>query len=172
MRLRRKILSAIAVGFAVAYVAASAGCDRRLYYLAFSPDDLYTPIVLIPYDVSTKGYSYTGTFVNKYPGLHGIGFIVPKPPPLGEGYVIDFALDVTVTDGKQLLLSRRANNPILPFWGGGSGRSGVAVLDYHVPGDLPEDMVLTITVEVVQSDPRFLELYGSPQLFVQKFSDE
>lgn len=149
-----------------------AGCNRELYNLVFPPEGLYDLILLAPYDVSHSNYTYEATFENKYPGFHMIGFIVPNPPKITESYEIDFVLRVQVMKGQEILLSKLNETPGLPFWGGEKESSGVGLIRYQVPEDLPEDTSLKIIVEVVKPSSKFIANYGEPKLFVKKFSDE
>jgi hypothetical protein len=151
---------------------ALIGCNRELYNLAFTPEDLYVPLVLAPYKVSQQNYSYETTFENKYPGFHMIGFIVPNPPQITESYDVDFVLRVQIMKGEEILLSGLTESPSLPFWGGKNGSSGVGLMRYQVPEDLPEDTSLQIKIEVVKPSGKFVANYGEPKLFVKKFSDE
>jgi len=169
---KRTVQTSVIAILASALVALLSACDRRLYYMVFSPDDLYVPIVLAPFDVANSSSSYTTSFENKYPGFHAIGLIVQKPPPVGEGYKVDFELEVSVLKGDKALLSQHLSQPILPFWSGEIGTSGVGLLTYQVPDDLPEDENLTLVVKVLKSGTEFVNLYGKTQLFVKKFSDE
>jgi hypothetical protein len=145
--------------------------NSPLFNLVFPPADLYSVLDASSVDLTAEGGTTALNFANRYPGQHTIGILVERPTPTARSYRMDFALDIAVRRDHEVLLAASVNEPYMLFWGG-EGNSGIAMLKYTVPGQLPLGVPLRAEVTVVRPDPEFPVRYGSTTLYVKKMSDE
>lgn len=136
--------------------------------LLWPPEDLYTPLVLKNLDVSRKGEIVEAEFNNQYEGTHDLGIYVSKRIESE----LKSQLRITVSGDKGVILERVLDRNEFQFWGWEKGKSGVALMVYEAPSELPLNVPLRIRAEVVVPDKEFIKKYGPTMFFVRKMSDK
>lgn len=145
----------------------------RLRYALFPPDDLYAPLVISPLNTPKDISNYSVTFKNKYTGRHIIGLIVDNPPPIGESYEIDnLALAIAVSQNGKVLIEQTTDESVYPFWGHSGQYSGLALVNYKVPDELPRNQELQCEIIIENSRAAFMQKYDNIRLFIAKISDK
>lgn len=118
-----------------------------LFNLLFSPSDLYEPLAISEITVSEGGAKIAKEFSNKYPGSHTVGILVSNPTSVGESYDMDFTVKIQIAENGIIKEDKVISEPYFPFWGAKSN-SGIALLHYRVPDDLPlnsnQEVIVTI----------------------------
>lgn len=136
----------------------------------FSPSDLYTPLIVKPFDISIKGNTFTVDFQNKYPGLHWFNFGVEKPfNPESPICAREYAVQISIFQNDTEVASKTVHAPCkegfrdVPdenrFW-------------YFSPQDLPLREPLKAVVTVQNPDADFAKHYGKVIFEIAKLSDE
>jgi hypothetical protein len=69
------------------------------------------------------------------------------------------------------LIEKKVALPNHPFWGD-PDNSGITLIYFEVPAEVPLRTPLQAKIVVVKADPEFDENYGPVKLYVRKSSDE
>ncbi len=84
---------------------------------------------------------------------------------------MEFSAKIEIEENGINTISKIVSEPYFPFWGAKSN-SGIALLHYRAPEDLPLDKVLKAIVTIEKPDPAFEAKYGKTRLYIKKMSDE
>ena len=84
---------------------------------------------------------------------------------------MEFSVKIEIMEDDVNKISKIISEPYFPFWGAKSN-SGIALLRYRVPEDLPLNTKLEATITIEKSDPQFEAKYGGTKLYIKKMSDE
>lgn len=142
-------------------------------YLVSPPDDLYTPLAVGTIDIDKPGSEHSISFENKYSGTHMVALVVNNPPPVGQDYEIGpLELSLVVSKNGNILMEKTVDQHFYPFWGHGKGYSGMALLNYEVPGDLPKNEILNFRITVLEGNAALTKKYENIRFLIGKISDE
>jgi len=177
MKSNKKVLlaggSAVLVGGCLVVGLCSQHLRKKspMLNLVFPPRDIYHPLAQIPFSTSSADKEYTSLFTTKYPGRHSIEVIVTKPVKVMEAYGEAFTVGVAIKDeAGAVLVDRMIAPPYSPFWG--ISESGLKLLNFKTPDDVPLGNPLEVYVKVKTKDGSFESKHGPLELRIVKVSDE
>lgn len=140
---------------------------RTVIEAVVPPRDLYDSLGEIGIDISRRG-TWSLSFVNKYVGPHVMGLhlgnrsddLYWSDTPIKLRVVINFY------EADKLILSRSLETKPSIF----SGRkgSGIALVTYECPADLPRAVPITAKVVVVEPDPELQAEWGPIKLYAAR----
>lgn len=146
--------------------------NSTFYNFLFNPENYWTPLITADLDLTSLGSSITDTVYHQYPGLYSISLNVENPIPVAQPYDTDFELNFSFTQGDEVILSYKGEHLKTPFWSAIEGESGITILSYYVPEDIPIREEMKFSVVVYKSDQNFKEKYGDTDIQIRKLSDE
>ncbi len=167
----RKLVTSLLLLFAI-FLAVTWLSSPSIRFTLFPPKDLFDPLAKGYIDVSKVDAEYSFQFVNKYSGWHTIGIAVRKFP---DQYYrlnrVGFKAEITVSQDGRLLLKRETARVTAYLWGWNKS-GGFDLLFYKVPDDLPQSTPLLCTIRITKANRNFERVYGKPEFFIGKISDE
>lgn len=131
----------------------------------------YDPLLSVPIVQLTVGTGSTFEFMNHYEGAHAIVLTTQSPLPIGRGYPNSpLDISVEVRADSEVLFEANVEAYAFPFWG--REFSGVAIMRYNVPVELPKDKKLELSIVIGDLANQFITANKFSDLLILKFSDE
>ena len=141
------------------------------YNYIFSPSDLYSNLSESSFDLSETDLTKQLEIVHKYPGNHWVAILVEKPVPAGTAYDSDFKVQISITNGKEVLFERLVSDSSAWFLGS-EGQGGFALMNYKIPTPLLLGVPLSAKIKVIEGSTAFNHKYGTQRIIISKVPDE
>lgn len=144
----------------------------RPYYIQyFRPLDLYTPLAEFDIDPSSHETIYRFTLSHRYVGTYSIGIHIEKDFPFNTAD-LDWGSRFTLlcTQDNTTLLSTTIGGDPSPFIG--PNHRGFSLLQYQVPEQLPQDVMVTCQLKAFAGGEGFRRRFGKATFFVRMWSDQ
>jgi len=164
--------------FAIAVVSAAQVLSsssrfprlRQLGQLLFPPDDLYTPLAIVPADLSEKR-PVEFEYRHRYPGRHSLDLDVPAPRSVGVPWAGLGALhcEATCTDSGGRHIEAHGT-PGSPYWRADGW--GVSLIEYSVPGEMALSSTIRCRVSCSSGGVEFAREFPVHRFVVKKRSEK
>lgn len=143
---------------------------RRLYLSFLPPTNLYKPILNIQLDAELEACARQFRFVHPYVGDYEAGLVRAGPVPVLVGPTpVDLRIFIAFNTEGQLYEAVIGADQS-PWWG--RTESGVTLLRYSVPNDLPVLKVVECTMQVKHADKAVKAQYQNTRFYVRKASEK
>ena len=135
-----------------------------------NPSEKYSPQILGEISFQSGDSIVSAEYANKYEGYYVLALISDAPTPTGQRYDIsNLNINIEITLSGNKLVSKNVSSYTFEFWG---KNSGVALIEYDVPDDLPLGVPLLFSVRISESSYKSLKDYQLKTLAIVKMSDE
>ncbi len=169
-----KIISTISIVTFIIYFFIDLIVFRNsvVFNFFFTPKEFTKPMLISKIEINKKEV-FSGYIVNKYPGNYDIDLIPTKKLQALKKYKLNSSILIETYDNEALIYKKQVSlHEMVHFWNDGKFGTGITILDYEVPQDMPRNKKLKLTLSILEQDSEFNKDYGSTTLVVRKGSDE
>jgi len=142
--------------------------NSTAYNLFFPPDDLYAHLATSPLEKYTGNHNFL--VQHKYPGQYEIVLWTSSTPKIGDKYITDFIVEVSVAIKKVFIINTKVSKPFSQFWGNQNG--GMVLFAYRVPEDIPKHEPAYIKTNISGDKYDFIDKYGDTNIIIRKRADK
>ena len=151
-----------------AFLSRHCGSNlSKFFLLAFPPNDLYVPLVSSEINVALSGSVIKSKASHKYPGKYEATIVFERNTILNIS-------ERPKETGLRLRVEFKNNDEVIKSWIVNPQEiypGGYRALQYSVPIDIPMDVNLLVTVEVIDGDGAFGEGRGAARLTFVKVAE-
>lgn len=141
------------------------------YSLLVNGSDRYDPLLEKELELEKFTTLHQYEYEHIYDGNHAIVLASEDPVEIGEDYNtagLELKVELTSKSGKKI--DQLVDGHLYPFWG--DKYSGIGLIRYVVPSDMPKNELMKIKIEFSQESINILKKYKFTKLLILKLSDQ